>query len=272
MPAAESLDEVGRQLIPGAGHTDAETAAMRSILGLPDSDGHPSPVAPWAGQREIERITGRGQEEVTSLLDRLHERWAKSVPAVTRVREDVVAILADHGRVFGGNQIAAALLMRRGSDLETTLARLNLASVCARAAIDTETRLENPRLVMRRVGDRVLVALTPVDDAAAPTANDLIDYALQLGERADDLAGRDPLPSVTVTLTELRAIHHPGPVPLSDTDLVALAAAASANAAVTGRLELYPRDLSPERALKLSQVVSYLSAPLSPGSRSAKCT
>ena len=265
--AAESLDEVSRQLIPGAGHTDAETAAMRSILGLPDSDGHPSPVVPWAGQREIERITGRPQEEVTGLLDRLHERWAKSVPAVTRVREDVVAILADHGRVFGGNQTAAALLMRRGSDLETTLARLNLASVCARAAIDTETRLENPRLVMRRVGDHVLVALTPIDDATAPTANDLIDYALQLGARADDLAGRDPLPSVTVTLTELRAIHHPGPVPLSDTDLVALAAAASANAAMTGRLELYPHDLSPERALRLSQVVSYLSTPLSTGSR-----
>ena len=54
---------------------------------------------------------------------------------------------------------------------------------------------------------------------------------------------------------------------MSDTDLVALAAAASANTAVTGRLELYPRDLSPERALKLSQVVSYLSAPLSPGTR-----
>ena len=54
---------------------------------------------------------------------------------------------------------------------------------------------------------------------------------------------------------------------MSDTDLVALAAAASANTAVTGRLELYPRDLSPERALKLSQVVSYLSAPLLPGTR-----
>jgi len=71
---------------------------------------------------------------------------------------------------------------------------------------------------------------------------------------------------VTVTLGELRAIRLPG-LALSDTDLVALAAAASGKTAVTGRLELYPRDLSPERALKLSQVVSYLSAPLSPGRR-----
>ena len=40
---------------------------------------------------------------------------------------------------------------------------------------------------------------------------------------------------------------------LSDTDLVLLAAAASAKAAATARLELYPRDLSAERAVKISQ-------------------
>ena len=174
-----------------------------------------------------------------------------------------MAILGEHGRVLDSNQIAAALLMRRGSDLEDPSDRLNLAGVCARAAIDTETRREHSRLAARRVDDRMLVALTPEDDRAAPAADDLTGYALRLGERADELASRDPLPSVTVTLGELRAIRPPGAA-LSDTDLVALAAAASASTAMTGRLELYPRDLSPERALKLSQVVSYLSAPLSP--------
>ena len=111
---------------------------MRSILGLPDAEGRPSPVRPWAGQRDIERTTGRGQEEVTGLLARLRERWAKSVPAVTAVREDVVAILAEHGRVLEGNQIAAALLMRRGSDLEDPSTGWTWPRVCARAAIDTE--------------------------------------------------------------------------------------------------------------------------------------
>ena len=259
-PATGSLDEVARQLIPGTGHSDAEIEAMRSILGLPDAQGHPSPVRPWAAQRDIEHATERSQEEVSGLLARLRQRWAKSVPAVTAVRQDVLTILGEHGRVLAGRQIAAALLMRRGSDLEDPSDRLNLADVCARAAIDTETRREHPRLAERREGGRVLVALTPSGDPAAPAADDLIGYALRLGERADELASRDPLPSVTVTLGELRAIRPPGPA-LSDTDLVALAAAASTNTAVTGRLELYPRDLSPERALKLSQVVSYLSAP-----------
>ena len=94
-------------------------------------------------------------------MSRLRERWAKSVPAVTAVREDVVAILGEHGRVLDSDQIAAALLMRRGSDLEDPSDRLNLAAVCARAAIDTETRREHPRLAARRLDDRVLVALTP---------------------------------------------------------------------------------------------------------------
>jgi hypothetical protein len=43
---------------------------------------------------------------------------------------------------------------------------------------------------------------------------------------------------------------------LSDTDLVLLAAAASGKTAATARLELYPRDLAPERALKISQAGS----------------
>jgi len=45
---------------------------------------------------------------------------------------------------------------------------------------------------------------------------------------------------------------------LSDTDLVLLAAAASEKTAATARLELYPRDLSAERALKISQAASLL--------------
>jgi hypothetical protein len=48
---------------------------------------------------------------------------------------------------------------------------------------------------------------------------------------------------------------------LADTDLVALAVRASKDAAMTARLELYPRSLSAARALQLSQVASYLADP-----------
>ncbi|MGH3275637.1 MAG: hypothetical protein ACRDNZ_15100, partial [Streptosporangiaceae bacterium] len=57
-----------------------------------------------------------------------------------------------------------------------------------------------------------------------------------------------------------------GMPPLSDTDLVALAAGASQNAAMTARLELYPRGLDPKKALRLAQAASYLGEPgLEPG-------
>jgi hypothetical protein len=53
---------------------------------------------------------------------------------------------------------------------------------------------------------------------------------------------------------------------LADTDLVALAVGASRNAAMTARLELYPRSLSAARALQLSQAASYLADPgIEPG-------
>ncbi len=49
--------------------------------------------------------------------------------------------------------------------------------------------------------------------------------------------------------------------PLSDTDLVSLGAGASQDAAMTARLELYPRSLDPRKALRLAQAASYLGEP-----------
>ena len=114
-------------------------------------------------------------------------------------------------------------------------------------------------------GEVVLVALTEhAGEGAAPRADDLFAYAELLGEQADLLAGRDPLPGVTEIRQALREVDTADhAVRLSDTDLVLLAAAASGMAAASPRLELYPRDLSPARALKLSQAGSTLLRPAS---------
>ena len=106
----------------------------------------------------------------------------------------------------------------------------------------------------------MLVALTDEGEkGTAPIAGDLFAYAELLGEEADKLAARDPLPGVTEIRQVLRAvITADHATRLSDTDLVLLAAAASDKAAATARLELYPRDLSAERALKISQAGSLL--------------
>ncbi len=268
-----NLDEVTRHLVPkpvggkGAPGQEktgnlAEVTAIRLMLALPGEDNQPSPVPPWAARREIAEHIGISQPYVGSLMSKARERWAKSVLAMTPLREDVADILGEHGRILEAGQIAAALLARRGSDLDDPAARLALALGCVRAAIDTEERLANPRLRYRRHGDRVLVAVSAEDDPSAPSEDDLIDYAVALGERADELAARDPLPGVSAARSALRAVPEPeGMASLSDTDLLTLAAAASRDAAVTARLELYPRGLSAERALRLSQAASYLGEP-----------
>ena len=103
------------------------------------------------------------------------------------------------------------------------------------------------------------------DDPTVPVEADLLDYAAALGREADRIVRFDdgaPLPSPAEVRQRLRGVPtKPGMAPLSDVDLVTLAAAASENAQATARLELYPRSLSLKRVLDIVQVASYLGEP-----------
>ena len=270
-----SLDEITGQLVPrDNGKNAAEIRVIRLLLALPDAEGRPSPVPAWAPQAAVAAETGLSQPYVGSLLGKARERWTKSVKPVTELRNTVLEILARRGRVMEAGQLAAALLAERGSGLDDPAARLALAQACLRAAIEAEEHLDNPRLGRRRVGTRLLIAAVataaddptaPIDDPAAPTEEELLDYATGLGRRADelvDLGDASPLPGTSAVLEALAEVTRPdGMPPLSDTDLVSLAAGASQDAAMTARLELYPRSLDPKKALRLAQAASYLGEP-----------
>jgi hypothetical protein len=84
-------------------------------------------------------------------------------------------------------------------------------------------------------------------------AADLADYAVRLGRSADRLAAAEPLATPASVVERLRDVQHPpGAVIESDSRLVRLAASASQSAAVSSRMELYPRGMDALRALKLS--------------------
>ncbi|MEV0168770.1 BREX system serine/threonine kinase PglW [Nonomuraea fuscirosea] len=263
-----TVEEAAEQLVPKPTVRNAgRVSVVRLALRLP-IDGTLPAIAPWATQQKIAEYSGLDRAYVTNVLAETRERWVKSVRVTTALRKDVIDILRESGRVLEAKQIAVALLARRGSGLEEENVRLAYAEACVRAAIETEEKLDNPRLKKRRrrggdhSADRVLIAVSAGNDANAPSEDELLDYAQKLGERADELTARRPLPGTNAVLSGLRAVRAPvGMASLSDTGLVALAAAASKIAAVSPRLELYPRDLDPERALNLAQVIGYLGDP-----------
>jgi serine/threonine protein kinase len=76
--------------------------------------------------------------------------------------------------------------------------------------------------------------------------------ARRLGDAADRLAARDPLASSEQVRISMEAAVQGSPLAGRPAEaLIALAAEASTRAAVSARLELYPRGLAPERAIRL---------------------
>ena len=88
-------------------------------------------------------------------------------------------------------------------------------------------------------------------DEEDPTA--LCDYAVRLGDEADKLAAAEPLVTPQRAIESLRRIKRPEKAPyIDDSRLLKLAAAASDGAAVSSRMEIYPRGMAAGRALKLA--------------------
>ncbi|GAA1754556.1 BREX system serine/threonine kinase PglW [Streptomonospora arabica] len=262
-----SLDKVIRQFVPRA--TEANSSwvrVVRALLGLPESG--PRRLA-WPTLAEVADELGLDQEYVARQLAAADAYWTRSSSLLGAVRDDVVQILAGHGRVREVRQIAEELLELRGTGQDTAAVRLALALAVVRVAVESEGRRENPRFTVRRHGSRVLVAQIVDDDPTVPVEADLLDYAAALGARADELVSFEataPLPTAEEVRAALRAVRVEGVEEdamrsLSDHDLVHLAAAASENAQVTIRRELYPASMGLDRALTLAQAVGYLGPP-----------
>lgn len=251
------LDAIATLLLPARTSRNAtEVEATRLLLRLPDETGALPDLPPWPQQPQVARALGVTSGRVAQILGKQRKRW-HDIPVVRSVRTQIIDLLRHGGRVMGVGELAAALLSSRGSIRVGDDIRNAVALAAVRAAVEIDALADEPRLLTRRHGDRLLVALEAGDDDPpdTPAAPALLDYADALGKAADRLAASEVLPSPATVLRTLAAVSAPGGAAnaIDDRRRVLLAAVASQNAAATARLEIYPRDLSPVRALRLAQ-------------------
>ncbi len=237
-PGTASIDMIVKRLTrtnPKA-RSDTEKKFLRALLGL-DPDFPKS----WPTQGEVAEYLEVTRGRIGQLVPAAQGRWRKEA-VVTSLRAELAEILARNGGVMAVEELAAAILLARGSVEDDPLrSQLGLATV--RAAIEVERTMTEPRWVVRR-DSRILVAATQA----------LADYAARLGSEADQLAAEDPLAPPPRVQERLRAVPLPaGAEPLGDSRLVRVAVLASQGAAVSSRQEIYPRGMDALRALKLSQ-------------------
>ncbi|MEW1677122.1 BREX system serine/threonine kinase PglW [Streptomyces noursei] len=263
---AVSLDTLATIFVPElnnnrSNHNKVET--VRLLLRLPNAQGELPDIGVWPKQKDIADALGLSAGRIPQLLKEERKRWKKH-PAIQALRAEILDLLTDLGRVASAAEIADALAVRRGTQLSEREQRRALALAAVRAVVEVE-QLEpeeaefqhqpNRKATEEALGAGLLALDVREDDAPdTPTAPGLLDYATRLGKTADRLAKLETLPTATTVLGELSSLTPPpGSVEWDERRLVELAAAASLNAAATPRLEIYPRDLSLVRALRLTQ-------------------
>lgn len=260
-----SLDTLATFLVPDPGtrkNSRNTSEVTRLWLGLPDEH-NVLPVFDRfpATQKAVGDVVGLTPGGVNQIVAKQRDRWAE-VPALRVLRDQVVELLQEQGRVAGLDEIASALLVRRGSSQFADDVRMALARATALAAVELGENAPEERLLStrrHRDGRQIIAALEvreDVDDPQTPQSGALLELADDLGKAADRLAERDTLPSSATTLTELREIvgKKPNIFPgLDERRLVHLAATASHMAAASSRLEIYAKTLPLVRALRITQ-------------------
>ncbi|WP_430741859.1 BREX system serine/threonine kinase PglW [Streptomyces sp. P13-3-3] len=261
-----SLDTLATVFVPAVNNNGSnrnKAEMVRLLLRLPDEHGVLPGIGVWPKQKDVADALGLSHGRIPQMLKDERKRW-KAEPAVQALRDEIIDLLESMGRVASAVEIADALAVRRGTHLAGREQRRAMALAAVRAVVEVEQLVPqeaefqhqpNRKATDESLGAGLLALDVRENDAPdTPTAPGLLDYAMRLGKTADRLARLDTLPTAATVLAELGALTvPPGAVDWDERRMVELAAAASLNAAATPRLEIYPRDLSLVRALRLTQ-------------------
>jgi hypothetical protein len=251
-----TINRLSEQLVARrpAGDERPEDRILARFLAI-DEDG-----TAWPTAGEVATTAGTARSNVADTLVAARDRWHKSAD-LNAVRAEVAGLVTDAGGVATVDELAAGLLAARGSVENDDGERIRRARAILRAAVELEVAVSPVRFNAYADAHPVLIASAP----------ELAEYARRLGRAADKLAGEVPLPSPARVEDELGLV----PIPEATASLpsgrtLRLAAAASAGASLSARLELYPRGLPALAALRLS--LGALSGPkrLSPAEVQAR--
>lgn len=249
---ARGIDSLAEMLVPKeTARNRTEVAALRVALGLAPVTGG-SRYLRWPAQSEAASASGATQPQLSRAMQRQVERWAGD-DGLSRVRDEIVALLDANGGVMSAAELAQELIGSRGT-FATEPRRTAQAIGLVRAAVEAElSRGGDARVGTRKFGAEMLVGREPDDPGATHSAEDLAGYAVQLARVARQLVTADPLPTPSRAIERLRHTTPPAAMPaLSDTRLVRLAAAAAGDVAANAQLQLYPAGLAAERALRMA--------------------
>jgi hypothetical protein len=171
---------------------------------------------------------------------------------MTVLRQEIAALIEKSGGVITADEMTVAVLTARGSAADEPQ-RSRWAAAVACAAVATEMAREGARYSLHRGAHRLfIVAMPGLSDAYTATPAARARYAEELGRQADEIAATDPLLTPSRAMEELQSVTPPaGDPPMPSERIIRLATAASQAAALSSRLELYPRGMDAGRALKL---------------------
>jgi serine/threonine protein kinase len=234
-----SVDALFRDACSTGGKPQSSSrAALMAYLGVPEEQ----PLGSWPNQSDLGRQFQVTRARIGQIVSGAREQWRR-MPSLTLLRDDIQSIISGYGGVMSLPDVAAALLAARGS-VSDEPQRSRRAMAVVRAAVEAERGNQDVRFVDCRVNDRVLITQEP----------ELARYAEKLGPIADDLASQDPLVAPDRAIQRLRSVSLPdGQTGLrTDSDLLKLAVYLSSEAAVSSRMELYPRNMTAIRALRLA--------------------
>jgi serine/threonine protein kinase len=242
--AAPSLERLfSRVLGVRAEKDDIECNIRACLLNVDAKENSPTDI--WPSQSRVAERLGSTRAKVGQVLATDQKRWSKD-GMLSTFRNALFEQIQKFGGVASiAELVETTILLRPATDTQDAIQQQRLASAIARAAIETELAVADPRIHIRRMGGKTIVACS----------SELESYVEKLGELADRISMADPLLPRLRLFQEVYNLPQPASVPgchpFSNERLIKLAAALSSNAAVSSRQEIYPRNMPAERALRL---------------------